>query len=175
MNTTPIGTAGAAGGAAAAIVVILVWIASLFGVTVPGEVAAALGTLIGVIIHYIATLPRKAASTADAPSVAGPAVGALLMAVLLMGGLSACTSTGQLTPGAQVAVNVLCNVDAAAVPLAQAGAQVAAVVDPALAPEVALANGADQLVHPAVIGACKAAGGIPASVTVTTTAPATAQ
>jgi hypothetical protein len=61
MNTTPIGTAGAAGGAAAALVVIIVWIAGQYHVTVPGEVAAALGTLLGVGIHWISTLPPKAA------------------------------------------------------------------------------------------------------------------
>ena len=68
MNTTPIGTAGAAGGAAAALVVIIVWIAGQFHVTVPGEVAAALGTLLGVGIHWVSTRAPKATAVEGAPT-----------------------------------------------------------------------------------------------------------
>lgn len=102
MNTaTSLGTAGASGGAAAALVVILVWLASLVHVTVPADVAAALGTLIGVGIHWRAVQLAKAPKDANAVPAAiptGPAiVGALLLALLCTSGLSACSTAGTST------------------------------------------------------------------------------
>lgn len=45
-------TAGASGGAASAVMVILIWALSKMGLTVPGEVAAAMTALVGAGVHW---------------------------------------------------------------------------------------------------------------------------
>lgn len=45
-------TAGASSGAASAIMVILIWALSKIGLTVPGEVAAAMTALVGAGVHW---------------------------------------------------------------------------------------------------------------------------
>lgn len=66
----PAHTTAAASGAAAALVTLLVWGLSLVHVTVPGEVSAALGTLItaaaGYYLHYSPPEPSDAAKALDA-------------------------------------------------------------------------------------------------------------
>jgi len=87
-----------------------------------------------------------------------------IFALLSVSAMSACTSTGTLTPAAQSVITVLCNVDSV-------GQPVAVTVAPELAPELTPVTAIDAaLVHPAVVSACKAVNGAPASVTV---APAT--
>ena len=46
-------TAAASSGGAAGIVIILLWAIGLTHVTVPPEVAAALVTLIGILVHWV--------------------------------------------------------------------------------------------------------------------------
>lgn len=75
--------------------------------------------------------------------------------------LSACTSTGQLTPAAQTfianVVTATCQVDQAVPGLVAAGGQITALVAPQYADQVALATKVEQLAHPAVVAACNAA------------------
>jgi hypothetical protein len=112
-------------------------------------------------------LASQGATPAPAVGVSLPTLGsaAKAIAVLMLAvsalAMSACTSTGQLTPEAQQIITIACNVDGFAQP-------VAVTVAPALGPEVAAAAAFDAaLVHPAVQAACKGVGGAPASVTVT--------
>lgn len=46
------GTAAASGGAAAAILVLLIWGLSTVHIVVPGEAAAAMSTLLGIVVHW---------------------------------------------------------------------------------------------------------------------------
>ena len=75
--------------------------------------------------------------------------------------LAAACEDGSLTPAAQQAIKIACNVDALAQP-------VAVTLAPSVAPGLAPIAATDQaLVHPAVVAACKAVNGTPAAVTVT--------
>lgn len=55
MNNTNLGTAGASGGAAGSVTILIAWILSGFHVQLPPEVAAAMVSLLGIGIHYLAT------------------------------------------------------------------------------------------------------------------------
>lgn len=54
MKTTTVSAASASGGIIGALVVIIVWVASLFNVQVPAEVAAALMVCLTPILHVLA-------------------------------------------------------------------------------------------------------------------------
>ena len=64
MNPHPVAATMAAGGCSAALVTLIVWGLSMLGVAVPGEVAAALGTLIASGTHWLATRPPSVRATA---------------------------------------------------------------------------------------------------------------
>ena len=53
-KTVTLATSAGASGFAAALVVIIVWALSLAGVAVPAEVAAALGTILAGLTHWLA-------------------------------------------------------------------------------------------------------------------------
>ena len=67
--------------------------------------------------------------------------------------------------GVNTAIKVACQADVNAPAAVQAGGQIASTIDPAIAPEVAMASAIDLLVHPLVTSACGQAG--VASVTTT--------
>ena len=86
------------------------------------------------------------------------AIGMLFLASVLLLDLAACKSDGTPTPQAEQTITVACKVDEAAPAAVQAGGQIAATIDPAIAPEVALASAIDLLVHPLVQAACPGTG-----------------
>ena len=89
---------------------------------------------------------RPALTAATAPTTLGVAVATAIGVC----GLSACTSTGALTPATAQALAVACQVDAALQPvLVTLAPAVAAVVAPIAASDTAL-------VHPGVVAACAA-------------------
>lgn len=95
---------------------------------------------------------------------------ALVLFVPLL--LSACTSTGQLTPQALQVIGAACKIDGVAQPIAVS-------IVPTLVPQSTPIVSIDTaLVHPAVVKACDAIGGTPVGVTTeavpAVTAPAVA-
>jgi len=95
-----------------------------------------------------------------APALLPSTAGALLAAFVAALALSACTPAEMAAAmaDAQTAATVACKVDAAVQP-------VVVTLAPELAPALAPLAAADKLVHPAVVAACGAIGGTPASVT----------
>ena len=82
----------------------------------------------------------------------------LLIAMIMTGAFVTACVNGQLTAGAQNALQVACQIDASVQP-------VVVTLGPALVPELGPAASVDQtLVHPAVVAACAAYGGKPAAV-----------
>lgn len=82
--------------------------------------------------------------------------------------LAACTSTGQLTPQAQQALQIGCKIDQSFQPIA---ATTLATLLPQSTPLVAADN---VLVHPNVVKFCDSLGGTPAAATVSVATPAPA-
>ena len=89
----------------------------------------------------------------------------LCAALLLVGCFN---PDGTPKPVTKAVVTVGCVIDGVGVPAATIGAKVYSVVNPAVAPEVALATQADQLVHPQVVAACAQFNAHPVSVDVKT-------
>ena len=56
MKSTTLAASAGASGFSAALVVILVWLLSLVHITVPPEVAVAVGTILTSATHYLVTL-----------------------------------------------------------------------------------------------------------------------
>lgn len=76
MKTTTMGQAAGAGGFALAIVTMLIWAASLKGITVPDNVAAAAVTIITMMSHYIVMIVpafRPPPEPAEPAALAAPA------------------------------------------------------------------------------------------------------
>ncbi len=55
---TTLATAAGSSGFAAAVVVVIVWACKSSGIAVPPDVAAAIGTILSSITHYLVTMDR---------------------------------------------------------------------------------------------------------------------
>ena len=138
--------------------------AALAAATPTPDPATVAGKLYRVLeIFALNVLHAKETGGADAtaaPPVFPRQAGLLVLAAGLAAGLTACAEDGQLTPAAQRAVTVACAVDATVQPVA---VTLAGEAGPGVA---ALASADQQLVHPAVVAACRTVKGTPVAVTV---------
>jgi hypothetical protein len=146
----------------------------------PGTAMAAIWpvlNLLAINLGHAANAVDKAnqpqdQSNAQAGHVRGQALVLLILAGLVMIGMTGCGTTPQQAKATQNIVTAACIASSLAPAAMQSAGALAVIVDPAQADNVALAQKAQQAAHPIVQAACAQAlaGSMPVDGTVTVTA-----